>query len=484
MGKVKRRVAVIGAGPAGAIVTDALAKEGVFETIRVFERRHVVGGTWVLTRNKDEVPRIPSLQALLEGRADLPIPIPAILPSETAKDERINSHQSRFSDSGAHEHLHSNLPPEIMCFSNEPIPTLLSERTRAEFGEGAPFRHREVMREWVQAIFNRGGHENLVEHDTTVELAEKKGEEWILTMRKSESEHHQDRWWQETFDAITVATGHYYVPFVPRIPGLIEWEEKFPGSIQHSKHYVDASQYRNKRVIIVGGSVSALDALHDIRKASKLPIISSLRESSQVFGDAPFMHPDIMKRPSIAAFDPDTGRITFADGSYVDDIDVVLFATGYEFSFPFLPQVKPRNGRVPGLYQHVFLANDPSLALVGMVTGSFGLRIFEWQAVSAARVFAGRAKLPTYEEMRAWEQLRLEERGDGPSFWALMPDFERYFEDLRAIAGEPALGTAGRVLPRYDPAWEDTLWRFVDYRIQLWQKEAAKAEATRRQQQP
>lgn len=41
-----RKVAVIGAGPAGAIATDALVKEGVFDEIRVFERKSVAGGTW------------------------------------------------------------------------------------------------------------------------------------------------------------------------------------------------------------------------------------------------------------------------------------------------------------------------------------------------------------------------------------------------------------------------------------------------------
>lgn len=41
-----RRVAVVGAGPAGAIATDALVKEAAFDTIRVFDRRSAVGGTW------------------------------------------------------------------------------------------------------------------------------------------------------------------------------------------------------------------------------------------------------------------------------------------------------------------------------------------------------------------------------------------------------------------------------------------------------
>jgi cation diffusion facilitator CzcD-associated flavoprotein CzcO len=41
-----RRVAVIGGGPSGAIATDALVKEQVFDTVKVFDRRAGVGGTW------------------------------------------------------------------------------------------------------------------------------------------------------------------------------------------------------------------------------------------------------------------------------------------------------------------------------------------------------------------------------------------------------------------------------------------------------
>jgi len=41
-----KSVAVIGAGPAGCIAVDALAQEGVFDVIRVFERKDRAGGTW------------------------------------------------------------------------------------------------------------------------------------------------------------------------------------------------------------------------------------------------------------------------------------------------------------------------------------------------------------------------------------------------------------------------------------------------------
>ncbi len=41
-----KSVAIIGAGPAGAIAVDALAQEQVFDRIRVFERREKAGGCW------------------------------------------------------------------------------------------------------------------------------------------------------------------------------------------------------------------------------------------------------------------------------------------------------------------------------------------------------------------------------------------------------------------------------------------------------
>jgi Flavin-binding monooxygenase-like len=122
--------------------------------------------------------------------------------------------------------------------------------------------------------------------------------------------------------------------------------------------------------------VSAFDALHDIRRVSKLPIISALRTPSGVFGRTPFTHPHIDNRSEISEFDPETGRITFADGSTAEDVDAVLFATGFEFSFPFLPDVKPANRRIPGLYQHVFKIDNPSLAFIGMVRRHFHLCLY------------------------------------------------------------------------------------------------------------
>ncbi|KAM0332519.1 hypothetical protein ACHAQA_002802 [Verticillium albo-atrum] len=398
----RRRVAVIGAGPAGAIATDALVKEEAFETIRVFDRRDRAGGTWVLTR--EDVPGIPSVPELVSGSADGPVNIPDALPAETPLSDEINSLRLRYADAAAHEHLHSNLPPAIMAFTQEPIPESVSDFTRAQYGPESPFRHREIIRQWVEDVFTRGGHTGLVEYNTSVERAEKRDDEWVLTLRRAVPGQEKNEWWQETFDAVVVASGHYHLPWIPDIPDIAAYDAKFPGRIQHTKHYLTAESYRDKRVVVVGGSISAFDAIHEIRLTAKKPVISSLRGTSAVFGLTPFEHPHIDRRPQISSLDTDTGRITFVDGTFVDDVDVLLFATGYDFSFSFLPEVKSVNKRIPGLYQHVFLVRDPSIAFLGMVNGGFGLRIFEWQAVAAARVLAGRGKLPPRNEMEAWEQ--------------------------------------------------------------------------------
>lgn len=44
-----KRVAIIGAGPSGAIVLDSLIREQEFDVVRVFERREKPGGVWYVT---------------------------------------------------------------------------------------------------------------------------------------------------------------------------------------------------------------------------------------------------------------------------------------------------------------------------------------------------------------------------------------------------------------------------------------------------
>lgn len=163
----------------------------------------------------------------------------------------------------------------------------------------------------------------------------------------------------------------------------------------------------------------------------------------------------------------------FVDGSSVPDVDYIIFGTGYSWTLPFLPNVPVRNNRVPDLYQHVVWQHDPTLLFVGAVGAGLTFKIFEWQAVYAARLLAGRGTLPSLEDMRRWETERIKVRGDGPKFTLVFPDFEDYFEELRRLAGEGD-GEAGRKLPKFKREWYRAFMDGHELRKDMWRRINAK----------
>ncbi|KAK7745086.1 hypothetical protein SLS53_003321 [Cytospora paraplurivora] len=416
----------------------------------------------------------------MTGKADVAVQIPAQLPAETPKSEAINSHQLRYSDSAQHEHLHSNIDPSIMSFTQEPFPAELSERTLRKYGPGSPFRHRDKIRGWVEDIFVKNGNDKLLELGTTVERAVKEGDEWVLTLRKEGPG--KDYWWREWFDALVVATGHYNVPWFPDIPGLLEYDERFPGRILHSKHFRSADKFKGKRVIVVGGSVSSHEVVHEILPQAQHPVYASIRgEPIAAFGWTPFKHPHISVKKQISRLDPLTGKVFFEDGTELDNVDHIIFGTGYSFSLPWLPHVQERINkayrRLPGVYQHTWDIEDPTLAFVGMLGGGFTFRVYEWQAVAIARHLAGRGKaLPPKEEQRKWEEDRVAKFKGGKDYYSIAPNYSEYLEFLRDIAGSPAPGTTGRTLPPFDKKWLDVWQGMVKHKIQGFERDAQKAE--------
>jgi hypothetical protein len=194
------------------------------------------------------------------------------------------------------------------------------------------------------------------------------------------------------------------------------------------------------------------------------------------FGDGAFYHPKIVRRPSIAKV---TGRtVYFTDNTSVEGVDHIIFGTGYSWSLPFLPTVPVRNNRVPGLYQHVIWRHDPTLAFVGAVGAGLTFKVFEWQAVYAARVLAGRGTLPSIEDMTKWEEDRIAIRGDGAKFSLVFPDFEDYFETLRSLAGEPTDGK-GRRLPKFQREWHRAFMEGHEKRKDMWRRLIQQAEQDR-----
>jgi len=114
------------------------------------------------------------------------------------------------------------------------------------------------------------------------------------------------------------------------------------------------------------------------------------------------LHGTVASRPGIERLD---GRLVrFTDGTAAP-ADLIVWCTGYDFSFPFLaPEIVPvdRDNHVQ-LYWNVFSPSVPNLAFIGLIQPAAGstMQIAEGQGRWVAAYLAGEYALPSEPEMKA-----------------------------------------------------------------------------------
>jgi hypothetical protein len=331
-----------------------------------------------------------------------------------------------------------------------------------------------VPKQYIETYFSLQGTDNILSLNTTVEDVTRvpieklsRHSAWRLTLRRHDPIQKVDRWWQEDFDALIIANGHYSVPYIPHVPGLERYMEAFPGKVFHSKSYRSASAFAGKKVLVIGNSASGHDISTLLTPHVKAPLYQSRRSHSRWDGPKP---PDgIAWKPVITNFDSQNGTILFADGTDLkhDELDYVIYCTGYKPSFPWWNSAANggdlwdyRSNHLIGNYLHTFFRSHATLGLIGMPR-TLTFRSFEYQAVALARVFAGRNRhpLPDFQEMLHWEQTRSDDcRRQGKPFHDIPWDNGEtldYFSALFEIAGLPRLTGEGRSPPVFD---KETRW--------------------------
>ncbi|KAB8079141.1 hypothetical protein BDV29DRAFT_152008 [Aspergillus leporis] len=460
-----RSIAVIGTGPSGISAVKALNDEKTFGTIRVFERRDRVGGLWHYDPIPDPFPISNTEQN------EIPLSLPTFTPPAT---------EDTTARTAIYDTLDSNVGAAAMAFTHTPFPEINSAASVRQYGQANPSRPFRVVSSYLGDLFKEYHH--LVSFNTTVEKVEKTGEKWALTLRKSGQLHNNqpaEYWWQEHFDAVVIASGHYNVPFIPEIAGLEQAFRTHATVFEHSKAFRSANDYVDKKVVIVGGSVSSADLVADIHAIVKGPLYLSQRGKNEAM-QAAWELPNVEGKPTISRIEvTGTGaNVIFADGSVVENVDKVIFATGYKLVYPFLrPNPTTPNNRVAGFYQHVFKIGDPSLALVGQVRAAISFRVYEYQAVAVARYFARRnaRALPSPQAQDLWEVERLKYKGPNSIFHEIKPDFKEYFDFLRDLAGPPALGTSAYELPPWEDRWAELGFGVLGLKDKYWKSLKAAA---------
>ncbi|KAL3478399.1 hypothetical protein BJX99DRAFT_224426 [Aspergillus californicus] len=426
LSKQVRRIAVIGAGPTGLAAAKYLLAEKCFDTIDIFERRSFMGGVW------NHCPTV--------LKETLSTPVPQLSPNEPAEEpiwlpkEGPREAQVPTFISPVYDTLDTNIPKELMAFGEKQFPADVQDFPRH-------FTVKEYVREYGEDI------QSLVQFETTVTDVQQDGKDttgWIVTTQSLRT----GTTTTGSYDAVVAASGHFDVPFLPQIPGIESWNEAYPGTIVHSKFYDSPVPFKDKKVIVIGSSASGLDIGNQINEVSKGKILASQR--TDLYKDPAAT--DKAYFPEITEFLPPADHkraVRFADGRIEQDIDAIVFCTGFLYSFPFLSSLNPsiitHGRRVQNTYQYLFYIHNPTLVFPVLPQRIIPFPLSENQAAVFSRVWSGRLSLPSTAEMEAWEASTVEKKGDGGAFH-LMPypldaDYMNMLHDWAATAEKrPGLG--------------------------------------------
>lgn len=341
--------------------------------------------------------------------------------------------------------LEANIPKELMRYSDKEYPS----------DEQALPNHTTVQKyleEYAEDV------KSFVQFETQVnDLRPNPGASgWLLTVENLRTGTNQT----DTYDAVVAASGHYDVVHMPYIPGIREWNKVYPDVISHSKLYDSPSAFRDKKVLVVGSSASAIDIGTQISEVSKGKLLTSQRTKSYLL--PPTAH-DKVYFPEIAEFLSPASHnraVRFADGRIESEIDAIVFCTGYLYSFPFLSSLDPPlitdGRRTVNTYQHLFYIYNPTLVFPVLTQRIIPFPFAESQAAVFARVWSGRLTLPSQTEMKAWEDALVAERGNGTLFhYTPYPQDADGMDMLRdwAASAEKRPGLANDGTGKLPPRW-------------------------------
>jgi len=426
-----QKVCVIGAGSSGIACCQVLAARGI--PFDCFEKGSEVGGNW--------------------------------------RFENDNGMSS------AYRSLHINTSRGLMAYKTYPMP------------DGYPDYpdHFQIARYFDDYVDHFGLRER-IRFRTEVKSVVPADGEWEVTVEDAGGNSETLR-----YRAVLVANGHHWDPRWPEPP--FQGAEEFEGEQMHAHYYREPDVLRGKRVLVLGIGNSATDiAVEASRIAEKtflamrrgayvMPkylngrptdeaastLLTRMPLSVQRFvlsrmlgltaGDmtayglpqpdhklleahptvsaellSRLGHGDIEVKPNIDRFAG--GRtVRFADGSE-EEIDLVVYCTGYRITFPFIDEdlVSARDNRLP-LYRHVVSVEHPGLYFIGFIQPLGAIMpLAEAQAEWVADLLGGQGTLPPPAEMEAEisaSEAKMRKRYVASKRHTIQVDFHPYLRELR-----------------------------------------------------
>jgi len=374
--------------------------------------------------------------------------------------------------SSAYRSLHINTSRERMEYSDFPMPK-----------DWPDFCHHALIKQYFNDYVDHFGIRDRITFSTAVKRAAR-GPDGVWEVALSTGETRR-------YDAVVVANGHHWDPRWPEpaFPGA----DTFAGRQMHSHEYVDTQGFEGKKVVVLGMGNSAMDIAVEVSLVTERTLLAARRgawiipnylfgkpsdqlpvnpripfslrqrwvhelvkrvvgspaafglpEPDHIVGQAHptisnyilarVAHGEVVPKPNIAAFEGSSVR--FADGSVEEDVDVVVYCTGYKVTFPFFDEdlISAPDNDLP-LYRRVFHPEVDNVFFLSLLQPlGATMPLAEAQAHWVARFLRGEYQLPPPADVRAdmeRERARMFKRYVTSKRHTMQVDFDDYLFELR-----------------------------------------------------
>ena len=369
--KLPKKIAIIGGGASG-LACASIMKNADFDVV-IFEERNNIGGVW---------------------------------------DYRP--------DGVLYNSLVTNLPKTAMQFSKDDVFSGKSD-SKSSFAT-----HFEVQ-EYLEDYYNRNELYNNIKLNTKVSKVYKQkqtqiqiqnqdnnnnnnnnsnnnnndDEKWIIETESNNNNNNNDNDNNDNvFDAVIVCNGHYNKAAYPNIPGV----NQFKGLLMHSSKYDShlVEEFRNKNILIVGARASATDIARELKQTCNSVCVADRglhpTQKGSTSDDGILKH-----RPALSKI-LNENDIELINGEIITNVDVIIWATGYDYDFPFLNgnYVTSNDRMVSPLYQHLFYLHDPTLCFIGLPHSVVPFPLAFIQAKWITSIFNGKKLLPNEINRKKW----------------------------------------------------------------------------------
>ena len=334
------RVCVVGCGASGILSVRSLVRHGITDVV-AYESKSFSSGVWNYIENSKSHNATPMYKQL---QTDIPFDI-MILPDYSINDfknslQTANGNTSNNTNDIKFDEFvsHTVIKDYLNCYENHyDIEKYIEYNTEVinikELKNNINTKCKKQFPKWQ--VTTRGhncNNNNEMNKKANMEIKEN-------TENKDEKQNEK----VEIFDAVFICNGHYNHHIIPKFEGLDKCEIPYV----HSFYYrdcltIDSKNFvKDKRILLVGNGPSGRDIIQHVYNQCEIKKVYHVARIGlwhmqyyQEMKDWDFNGKYVLKS-GIKKFEGKSS-VVFDDDTKVDDIDFILFCTGYRYNYKFI----------------------------------------------------------------------------------------------------------------------------------------------------